>query len=119
MCIANNTYLKIYEDESILLEYFCPAIITSRCGKYQVFINSLLPAKQLNPNNIKFEDNSEISDDIMSELNEIAERITTEVDWQKGDILIIDNTRILHGRRNFSDDKRDIYIRLCAPAFPF
>ena len=51
-------------------------------------------------------------------LNEIAERITAEINWQKGDILMVDNTRIMHGRRAFMDDKRDIYIRLCSPAFP-
>jgi alpha-ketoglutarate-dependent taurine dioxygenase len=119
MCKNNQTYLNIYEDESITLEYICPAVISSRCGQYQVFINSLLPTKQLNPNILKFDDNSDIPDDVMSELNEIAEKLTTEISWQKGDILMIDNTRIMHGRRAFSDEKRDIYIRLCAPAFSF
>ncbi|MBW4570424.1 MAG: TauD/TfdA family dioxygenase [Tolypothrix carrinoi HA7290-LM1] len=119
MCKSNNTYLKVNENQSIVLEYVCPAIIPSRCGKYQVFINSLLPTKQLNPDVLIFDDNSEIPDDVVSELNEIAERLTTEISWAKGDILMIDNTRILHGRRAFSDEKRDIYIRLCAPAFPF
>lgn len=55
----------------------------------------------------------------MSELNEIAERISIEISWQKGDILMIDNTRIMHGRRAFEDKQRDIYIRLCSPSFPF
>lgn len=119
MCQKNNNNLKISEDQSILIEYICPAIILSRCGKYQVFINSLLPTKQLSPKVLKFEDDSEITDDVVVELNEIAERITTGVSWQKGDILMIDNTRILHGRRAFSDEKRDIYIRLCSPAFSF
>ncbi|MFN6474484.1 MAG: TauD/TfdA family dioxygenase [Nostoc sp. SerVER01] len=119
MCQKNNTHLQINADQSILLEYICPGIIPSRCGKYQVFINSLLPTKQLSPKILKFEDDSEIPDEVMSELNEIAEKITTEISWQKGDILMIDNTRILHGRRAFADDQRDIYIRLCSPAFPF
>ena len=119
MCQKNKTHLTVNDDQSIMLEYICPAIIPSRCGKYQVFINSLLPTKQLSPKILKFEDDSEISDEVMSELNEIAEKITTEISWQKGDILMIDNTRILHGRRIFSDDQRDIYIRLCSPAFSF
>ncbi|WP_414572728.1 TauD/TfdA family dioxygenase [Nostoc sp. CCY 9925] len=119
MCQKNNTHLQINADQSILLEYICPAIIPSRCGKYQVFINSLLPTKQLSPKILKFEDDSEIPDEVMSEINEIAEKITTEISWQKGDILMIDNTRILHGRRAFADDQRDIYIRLCSPVFPF
>ncbi|MBW4646263.1 MAG: TauD/TfdA family dioxygenase [Goleter apudmare HA4340-LM2] len=119
MCRNNNTHLKINEDNSIVLEYICPAIIPSRCGKYQVFINSLLPTKQLSPKILNFDDDSEIPEDVVAELNEIAERITTNISWQKGDILMIDNTRIMHGRRAFTDEKRDIYIRLCAPAFTF
>jgi hypothetical protein len=119
MCKKNNTHLKVHEDQSIQLEYITPAIIPSRCGNYQVFINSLLPTMQLSPNVLTFDDNSKIPDDVVSELNEIAEIITTEIYWQKGDILMIDNTRIMHGRRAFTDDKRDIYIRLCSPAFPF
>ncbi|MBD2506847.1 TauD/TfdA family dioxygenase [Nostoc muscorum FACHB-395] len=119
MCSKNNTHLTVNEDQSILLEYISPAIIPSRCGKYQVFINSLLPTKQLNPKILNFEDDSEIPEEVVSELNEIAEKFTTEISWQKGDILMIDNTRILHGRRSFADDQRDIYIRLCSPAFSF
>lgn len=115
----NNTHLTVNDDQSILLEYIYLAIIPSRCGKYRVFINSLLPTKQLSPKVLKFEDDSEISDEVVSELNEIAEKITTEISWKKSDILMIDNTRILHGRRSFADDQRDIYIRLCSPAFSF
>ncbi|MEH2393925.1 MAG: TauD/TfdA family dioxygenase [Nostoc sp.] len=119
MCQKNNTHLTVNDDQSIILEYISSAIIPSRCGKYQVFINSLLPTKQLSPKILKFEDDSEIPEDVLCELNEIAEKITTEISWQKRDILMIDNTRILHGRRGFADDQRDIYIRLCSPAFSF
>lgn len=68
ICKNNHTFLTIFEDESISLEYVCPAIVSSRCGKYQVFINSLLAAKQLNPKVIKFEDDSEISDELILKL---------------------------------------------------
>lgn len=43
-----------------------------------VFINSLLPAKYLNPNSVIFDDYSEITDDIVAEINEVAESITIE-----------------------------------------
>ena len=118
-CRSNNLLLQINEDESIDLQYICPAIHLSRCGKYRIFINSLLAVKHGAPNAVCFDDNSEITDDIVSELNEVAERITTEISWKRGDILMVDNTRIMHGRRAFSDTQRDIYLRLCSPAFPF
>ncbi len=81
MCQKNNTHLTVNDDQSILLEYISSAIIPSRCGKYQVFINSLLPTKQLNSKILKFEDDSEIPEEVVSELNEIAEKITTEILW--------------------------------------
>ncbi len=118
-CANNGTQVKVNEDESINLEYMCPAIYPSRDGNHPTFIGSLLPAKKIDPNIVNFDDGSEITDDIMSELYQIGEKITTEIAWQKGDILMIDNTRIMHGRRTIIDDQRDIYIRLCSPSFPF
>ena len=117
VCKLNDTHLTKYADKSIKLEYVRSLITSSRCGKHQIFINSLLPGMDLSPEILSFDDNSSISADLMTELNEIAERITTNICWQKGDILMIDNTRIMHGRRAFADDKRDIYIRLCSPNF--
>ena len=117
ICKNNDAELQINEDESIDTYYICPAIHPSRNGKYMVFINSLLPAMVFYPQNISFDDGSDIDNEIMSELNGIADRMTTEIYWQKGDILMVDNTRIMHGRRAFTDDKRNIYIRLCSPAF--
>lgn len=117
ICKSNDTHLQVNEDESIDVYYICPAIYPSKNGKDMVFIGSLLPAMAISPDVVSFDDDSEINDEIMSELNEIADKITAEINWQKCDILMIDNTRIMHGRRAFADDKRDIYIRLCSPAF--
>nr|WP_256386546.1 TauD/TfdA family dioxygenase [Hydrocoleum sp. CS-953] len=121
ICNNQGKEVQINEDGSINLVFISSAIHNSTMAENPVFINSLLAGKHLNPKgkNIRFDDDSEITDEIMSELNEIAEKITIEISWQKGDILMIDNTRIMHGRRAFNDEKRDIYIRLCSPAFPF
>lgn len=118
-CKLNDTHLTKYADDSIKLEYIRPLVSSSRCGKYQVFINSLLPGMDLSPEILSFDDNSQIPADLMAELNAIAEKVTTNICWHKGDILMIDNTRIMHGRLAFTDEKRDIYIRLCSPNFPF
>ncbi|MBH8553705.1 TauD/TfdA family dioxygenase [Nostocaceae cyanobacterium CENA357] len=115
--ISEGLGKQIINDDSVRIEYIFSAVTSSRCGNHQVFINSILPTMQLNPEVLRFEDDSEIPADVMKELNEIAERLTTEMAWQKGDILMIDNTKIMHGRRNFTDEKRNIYIRLCSPAF--
>ena len=119
ICENDGMEVEIDEDESIKRQFITSAIHKSRTGQDYVFINSLLAAKQINPETVCFDDDSEITDEIMSELNEIAERISIEISCQKGDILMIDNTRIMHGRRAFEDPQRNIYIRLCSPSFPF
>ncbi|MDZ4877573.1 MAG: hypothetical protein CLLPBCKN_007008 [Chroococcidiopsis cubana SAG 39.79] len=119
ICKNNDTHLQVNEDESIDICYIYPAIHLSRTGEAMIFINSLLPAMAISPDVISFDDGTNIDNTIMSELNEIAEKITVEIYWQKGDILMVDNTRIMHGRRAFADDKRDLYIRLCSPAFSY
>ncbi len=117
ICDQNDTQIQINEDKSIEIQYICPIIRESKYGQHRVFINSLLPVKSMRPNNISFDDGSEIDDEIMFELNQVVEKITVKIHWQKGDILMIDNTRVMHGRRAFTDDKRDIYLRLCSPSF--
>lgn len=117
VCESNNIQMEFNEDGSINTRYVISAIHLSKYGNHPVFINSLLPAKSLYPKVIFFDDDSEITDDIISELDAIAAKITVDIRWQKGDILMLDNTRIMHGRRAFSDDKREIYIRLCSPSF--
>lgn len=119
LCQNNDIHLQINQDESIDVNYYCPVIHPSRSEDYMIFINSLLPAKSMYSNSISFDDGSEINNEIMFELNEIAEKLTAEIRWEKGDILMVDNTRIMHGRRAFIDDKRDIYLRLCSPSFSY
>ncbi|MGA9377511.1 MAG: TauD/TfdA family dioxygenase [Phormidium sp.] len=117
ICESNKINIQVNENESIDLHYTCPAIHLSKYGNHPVFINSLLPTKSLYPKAVCFDDDSEITDDIISELSEIAAKTTVDIRWQKGDILMVDNTRIMHGRRAFADDQRDIYLRLCSPSF--
>ena len=117
ICQSNDYHLQVNEDESIDMCYVSPVIHPGRNGEDMIFINSLLPGMVFSPETISFDDDSDIDSETMSKLNEIAEKVTVEINWQKGDILMVDNTRIMHGRRAFEDDKRDIYVRLCSPAF--
>jgi len=124
VCNDNDMQLQVKPDNSITTEYVSSALKPSRCGKNQVFINNILPVieqevKGSNSSLVRFEDNSHISDEIINEIKDVTDKLTYLVAWQKGDILMIDNTRLLHGRRSFSDNQRDIYVRLCDANFPF
>jgi alpha-ketoglutarate-dependent taurine dioxygenase len=45
-----------------------------------------------------FEDGSQIPDEICNEIKKVGDRLSTRVAWQKDDLLMIDNTRFMHGR---------------------
>lgn len=124
VCHDNDMQLQVKPDNSISTEYISSAIQSSRCGNHNVFINNILPVieqetKGSNSSLVRFEDNSKIPDDIIKEIKSVTDKLTYLVSWQKSDILMVDNTRLLHGRRSFSDNQRDIYVRLCDAAFPF
>lgn len=124
VCHDNDMQLQVKPDNSITTEYISSAIQASRCGNHKVFINNILPVieqetKGSNSSLVRFEDNSKIPNAIIKEIKNVTDKLTYLVSWQKSDILMVDNTRLLHGRRSFSDNKRDIYVRLCNAAFPF
>lgn len=123
VCKDNDMQLEA-TSEQITTHYLTSAIQPSRCGKFQVFINNILPvtAQEMTGRNsslVRFEDNSKIPESVINEIKEITEQLIYLVAWQKGDILMIDNTRLMHGRRNFADNQRDIYVRLAHASFPF
>lgn len=60
---------------------------------------------------VRLENGAKIPDDVARELDEITNKFTRLVVWEKQDILLVDNTRVLHGRRAFSCP-REIYIRM-------
>lgn len=123
VCQDNDMQLEA-NSEQITTHYVASAIQPSRCGKHQVFINNILPvvAQEINGNTssiVRFEDDSKIPESVIDEINTITEQLIHLVSWQKSDVLMIDNTRLMHGRRAFADNQRDIYVRLCQASFPF
>jgi alpha-ketoglutarate-dependent taurine dioxygenase len=123
VCQDNDMQLET-TSENITTHYLTSAIQPSRCGKYQVFINNILPvvAQEITGRNsslVRFEDNSKIPESVINEIKDITEQLIHLVAWKTGDILMIDNTRLMHGRRTFADNQRDIYVRLAQASFPF
>ncbi|MFE4425133.1 TauD/TfdA family dioxygenase [Streptomyces sp. NPDC056817] len=71
--------------------------------------NSLLgPSYNYESPQIRFADGSAIPEDITAEYAEVTERLTEEILWQDGDIVLIDNSRVMHGRRSITDTNRTI-----------
>jgi alpha-ketoglutarate-dependent taurine dioxygenase len=48
---------------------------------------------------------------VLADVDRVAAGLTVEVDWRPGDILLVDNTRVMHGRRPFTGERR-ILVRM-------
>lgn len=71
---------------------------------------ALLGAENL-PRNAFYGDGSEIASDTIKQINEAFDRNAMNMEWQAGDVLILDNMRYAHGRRPFKG-KRKLHVAL-------
>ena len=118
-CHADNLNLAVGPDNSITTESVMPAIVKGRWGKADAFVNSILivlwQEEELRRSQsiVRLEDGSKLPANVTEELKEISENVTRDIAWTPGQFVMIDNTRMMHGRRSFADPKRTIYVRMC------
>ena len=63
-------------------------------------------------------DGSEILDNIVDEIENITNQFSSEIKWQKNDLVMLDNTRFMHGRNPIGDpQKRRIYTQFGYSSF--
>lgn len=53
-----------------------------------------------------FDGNERIPDDLVARVKEISDGITVPVQWRKGDVIVLDNTRFMHGRNAIMDARK-------------
>lgn len=101
-------------EETIDINYRVPAAGPSRFQGLPAFSNSIVPNLT---GGVSFADGTPLrSSDGLSILR-VCDDLMTPVDWQEGDILVIDNSRMMHGRLPFSDPSREIHVRMTMAAF--
>lgn len=118
-CAENDMTLQRLDDNSIRTEYIHTGVPLTRWQKTKSFCNSmqigLWQEYEMGRKTtfVRFEDDSEIPVDMRQEIDEVTEKLTAEIPWEAGDMAIVDNTRMLHGRRSFTDENRAILARMC------
>ena len=55
---------------------------------------------------VTFGDGSPLNPGLMDRVAAIAEELTFDVPWQKGDVALVDNRVVMHGRRTFSGTRK-------------
>lgn len=107
---SGKTTIELLEDRGIRYDFQIPAAHATLFGTRLSFANSILgPSYNYEKPRITFADGSELSTQLMIEVQELTDKLTEDLDWRDGDVALIDNTRVMHGRREILDTNRTIY----------
>lgn len=89
-----------------------PAIKTLESG-VEVFFNQLIAAfmgwkdaRNQKQKSVRFGDDSEIMESDLQAVAAEAARMTYDLQWQNGDMALVDNFLVMHGRRPFTGQRR-------------
>ncbi len=100
------------EDGSLIVTTSPRPAIRKTQNNRRVFFNQLIAAylgwkdKRNNPQKtICFGDGSNIPNSIMSTISEIADQLSFNLKWKKGDIAMVNNLLVLHGRKPFQGNR--------------
>lgn len=89
-----------------------PAVLEVEPGR-KTFFNQLIAAfhgwkdSRNDPTKaVTFGDGSMLNPETMDAVAKIADELTFDVPWQKGDVALVDNRIVMHGRRTFSGTRK-------------
>ncbi|MFK7939326.1 MAG: TauD/TfdA family dioxygenase [Roseovarius sp.] len=116
LCAETGVQLTEHEDGSIETVHSCHAYYDHAQGR--AFVNSILTwagreyLMGKDDSKVRFEDGSELSKDMLWAINDVCEKHTVNIPWKPGNVAMIDNFRVMHGRRAYEDTGRDIIMRM-------
>ncbi len=87
-----------------------PCLVDERAEQLSeiAFANAILgPSFNYEKPSYTFIDGEQVSDLIIKQVADLAEKYTHEVNWQNGDVVLIDNKRVMHGRRAIHGELAD------------
>ncbi len=113
----DNYHINVVNEDFVKTEFFTSAISKAHFSGVPVIggnvISSIYSDKggqDSYSSKIQFADNSNIPQFVIDEIKTAMQTHKLEVSWQKGDVVLIDNTRFLHGRNRILDAKRNILL---------
>lgn len=75
-------------------------------GAFVNGIVNILSRKHQGINHVTWKNGREIDDLIVNQINAATERCELSVNWKAGEILAIDNHRVMHGRKAFTGERK-------------
>ncbi len=101
------------EDGSLRVTTPVLPAVRQRHSGIEVFFNQLIAAfmgwkdsRNIAEKSVCFGDDSEITDADMERVVSLSEQFTYDLQWQNGDMAIVDNFLVMHGRRPFQGERK-------------
>jgi alpha-ketoglutarate-dependent taurine dioxygenase len=60
------------------------------------------------PHECEYGDGAAMEDEVLAEIRRVLDRCKLLFDWQRGDLLMIDNVLLMHGRESFKGERRTL-----------
>jgi hypothetical protein len=119
LCKMNGVQFAMDPTErSVTTEYRCSAVVGDAEGR-PAFANNVLPfalsewsGKVQSRSVVRFEDGSRIPMEVVLTIASIADRLACQTLMRPNDVMLVDNSTILHGRRPFTGENRCILFRV-------
>ncbi|MDQ1698515.1 MAG: hypothetical protein QOG34_378, partial [Frankiaceae bacterium] len=107
---ASNCRVRVSRRRKQLIVYYtAPAIRRTWWADAESFANNLLSLA----NSGVLEDWADgITVEQVRRISDVASEIRIKHSWLPGDVLLVDNTRVMHGREAWSGDIRKINVRM-------
>ncbi|MEH2238967.1 TauD/TfdA family dioxygenase [Nostoc sp.] len=99
------------DDQTVSVEYTCSSIVKNKYSHQNAFANHFWVYQKKTEEAI-FDDGSRASDEVADEIEIIFDKLTEKIPWEAGDLVMMDNSRFLHGRRAFNDNRRQVFTTL-------
>ncbi len=123
-CRQAGIIFEWYGDDGLITRQVRPALTVHPKTSESIFFNqiqlhhiayldvttrksllSLFDEKKL-PRNVYYGDGTSIEDDVITEINQVYQQSQTSFEWQKGDILMLDNMLCAHGRSPYVGQRK-------------
>lgn len=102
---------EVVQGEHIRITYEASAIKMTRHQGLPAFVNSILNVTEeryldLNLVRCQFADGTPLSKELLNEIEQAGAKITKPINWEPHDIVLIDNSRMQHGRNSFEGERK-------------
>lgn len=107
--------ISLAENGGVKYHLQIPMIRQDNLKGVPAFANTLLgPSYHYEKPQFTFADGQILCQSLLDELSLLCEQHTQEIDWQDGDVVILDNKRLMHGRREILVplELRKLYISM-------